>query len=210
MDGRRQVRDDGLSAAGISMSRSAIAWFCILACPITVADASELVVGANTIQKIITEQLFNKQGRWYLSENGPCYVYLEAPHTRLKQGRLLLDAHLSARVGVEVGGNCLGSGFASNVTLSGRLVGKASTLTLDDIRIEHVDDDAARDVLDLVQDAAPQALPRVLNLDVLSAVRGTPINTAGVVVSVTQFRIIDVVTQSDAVVIHYELSLSTP
>jgi hypothetical protein len=192
------------------MSQSAIAWFCVLACLFTVANASELVVGANTIQKIIGEQLFNMQGRWYLSENGPCYVYLDAPHTRLKQGRLLLDAHLSARVGVEVGGNCLGSGFASNVTLSGRLVGRASTLTLDDIRIDHVDDDATRDVLELIQDSAPQALPRVLKMDVLAAVRGTPISTAGVVVSVTQFRIIDVATQSDAVVIHYDLSLSTP
>jgi hypothetical protein len=192
------------------MSRSAIAGFCVLACAVTVADASEFVVGANTIQKIIAEQLFNKQGRWYLSENGPCYAYLEAPHTRLKQGRLLLDAHLSARIGVDVGGNCLGSGFASNVTLSGRLVGKASTLTLDDIRIDHVDDDATRAVFDLIQDAAPQALPRVLKLDVLAAVRGTPISTAGVVVSVTQFRIIDVATQSDAVVIHYDLSLSAP
>jgi hypothetical protein len=210
MDGHRQVRDDGFLAAGVFMSRSAKAGFCVLACAVTVANASELVVGASTIQKIIAEQLFNKHARWYLSENGPCYAYLEAPHTQLKQGRLLLNAHLSARIGVDVGGNCLGSGFASNVTLSGRLVGKASTLTLDDIRIDHADDDATRAVFDLIQDAAPQALPRVLKLDVLDAVRGTPISTAGVVVSVTQFRIIDVATQSDAVVIHYDLSLSTP
>jgi hypothetical protein len=192
------------------MSWSAIASLCVLACWITAADASELVVGTKTLQKIITEQLFNKQGRWYLLENGRCYAYLENPHTRLKQDRLLLDAHLSARVGLDVGGNCLGSAFASNVTLSGRLVGKSSTLTLDDIRIDHVDDEATREVFDLIQDAIPQALPRVLKLDVLAAVRGTPISTAGVVVSVTQFRIIDVTTQSNAVVIHYDLSLSAP
>jgi hypothetical protein len=192
------------------MSRTAIAGFCVLAWAVARADASELIVGSNTLQKIIGEQLFNNHGRWYLLENGRCYAYLENPHTRLKQGRLLLDAHLSARVGVDVGGNCLGSAFASNVTLSGRLVGKTSTLTLDDIRIDHVDDEATREVFDLIQDAVPQALPRVLKLDVLAAVRGTPISTAGVVVSVTQFRIIDVTTQSNNVVIHYDLSLSAP
>jgi len=191
------------------MNRSLIAWSCVLLW-ITVASASELAVGTKTLQKIITEQLFNKQGRWYLSENGSCYAYLEGPHTRLKQGRLLLDAHLSAHIGVDVGDSCLGSVFSSNVTLSGRLVGQASTLTLDDIHIDHVDDEAAREVFEVVQAAAPQALPRVLKLDVLAAVRAAPINAAGVVVSVTQFRIIDVVTRPDAVVIHYDLSSSTP
>lgn len=192
------------------MIRHASAWFCVLVWTVTVAHGSELVVGANTIQKLIAQQLFNKKGRWYLQDNGPCYAYLESPHTRLKGGRLLLDAHLSARIGVDVGGNCLGSGFASNVTLSGRLVGKASTLTLDDIQIDQVDDSATREAMDLILNVAPQALPRVLNVDVLAYVRGTPMNAAGIPVSLTQFRIVDVATRPDAVIVHFDLSLSTP
>jgi hypothetical protein len=192
------------------MIRYTIGLFCALLSTVTVAQASELAIGANTIQKLIAEQLFSKQGRWYLLDDGPCYAYLESPHTRLQDGRLLLDAHLSSRIGVQVGGNCVGSGFASNVTLSGRLVGKGSTLTIENIRVDHVDDEATRSVFGLVENIAPQALPRALNIDVLAAVRGTPMNAAGVAVSVQKFRILDVATQPGAVLVHFDLSLSTP
>jgi hypothetical protein len=192
------------------MIRYTTALFCAILSMLPMAQASDLAIGANTIQKLIAEQLFIKQGRWYLLDDGPCYAYLESPHTRLQDGRLLLDAHLSSRIGVQVAGNCVGSGFASNVTMSGRLVGKGSTLTIEDIRIDHVDDEATRSVFDLVQNVAPQALPRALKFDVLSAVRGTPISAAGVAVSLSKFRIVDVTTQPGNVLVHFDLSLSTP
>jgi hypothetical protein len=184
--------------------------FFIVAATPSVTDASELSIGARSVQKMISEQLFNRQGRWFLSDDGPCYVYLESPHTRLQNGRLVLDAHMSSRVGVHVGSNCVGSGFASNVSLSGRLIGKGSTLTIDDIRFDHVDDSATREVLDLIQSAAPQALPHAVNLDILAYVRGAPMNASGIPVTVKQFRIVDVGTHSDAVVVHFDMALTTP
>jgi len=72
-----------------------MAWFCVLVWTNAVADTSELAVGANTIQKLIATQLFDRQGPWYFLDNGPCYVYLESPQIRLRDGRVLLDAHLS-------------------------------------------------------------------------------------------------------------------
>lgn len=197
-------------AAGIRIIRHLIASFFIFAATPSLTGASELSIGAHTIQKMISEQLFNRQGRWYLSDDGPCYVYLESPRTRLQSGRLVLDAHMSSRVGLHIGGNCVGSGFVSNVTLSGRLVGTGSTLIIDDIRFDHVDDSSTRDVVDLIQNAAPQALPHAVNLDVLASVRGAPVNASGIPVTVKQFRIVDVGTQSDAVLVHFDLSLTTP
>ena len=142
-------------------------------------SASELTVGAQSVQKLVAQQLFDRQGRWYLLDNGPCYMFLESPRTRLSRGRVVLDAHLSSRVGVVVGGNCIGSGFASNVTLSGKPVGKASTLTLDDIRVDNVEDGATAQLVDLLESVTAQALPRTFSLDVLAAVRGAPITAAG-------------------------------
>ena len=172
--------------------------------------ASELTVGAQSVQKLVAQQLFDRQGRWYLLDNGPCYMFLESPRTRLSRGRVVLDAHLSSRVGVVVGGNCIGSGFASNVTLSGKPVGKASTLTLDDIRVDNVEDGATAQLVDLLESVTAQALPRTFSLDVLAAVRGAPITAAGIPISLTQFRIADVTTRSDAIVVHFDLSLSAP
>jgi hypothetical protein len=174
------------------------------------AHASEIAIGSNTIQKLVAEQLFARQGRWYLLDDGPCYAYLENPKIRLEGGRLVLDAHVSSRVGQRIGNYCAGSGFSSQVALSGRLVGQASTLTLSDIQIDHVEDGATRAVLDLIQNMAPQAMPRAFSVDVLASIRGTPINLAEYSISVQQFRIASVTTRPTAAVVVFDLALSTP
>ena len=66
------------------------------------AAASDLSLGPNSIQKIVAEQLFNQNGRWYLVDNGPCYAFFDYPKTHLTDGRLILNAHLSARIGLQI------------------------------------------------------------------------------------------------------------
>lgn len=174
------------------------------------APGSDLSLGPTSIQKIVAEQLFVQQGRWYLVDNGPCYAYFAHPKTHLTDGRLVLDAHLSARIGIQMGDNCVGSDIAANVTISAKPVGKGSSLTLDDIRIDHVDDNASRDALDVIQQIAPQALPKAFSFDVLTIVRSKSLSAAGAPVTVAQFRILRTETRRDAVVITFDLSLTAP
>jgi hypothetical protein len=207
---KRVVDDRKKSVKATSMIRRIATSLSMAVFMYSAAHASELDVGITTLQKLLTQQLFTRDGRWYLQDDGPCYAYLEYPKTRLAGGRVLLDADLSARLGTNVAGYCAGSGFSSKVTLSGQLVGKASVLTLGDIRIDHVDDAVTAAVIDLVRDAAPNALPQALSFDVLSDVRGTPLNAGGTPVSLRQFHIVDVATRPDAVIVHFDLALSTP
>ncbi len=174
------------------------------------AMASDLSLGPTAIQKTVAEQLFNQQGRWYLVDNGPCFAYFDHPKTRLKEGRLVLDAHLSARIGIQIGDSCAGSDIDANVTLSAKPVGKASSLTLDDIRVDHVDDSTSRDALNVIQQIAPQALPKAFSFDVLTIVRSKSLSAAGVPVTVAQFRILNTETRRDAVVISFDMSLTAP
>jgi hypothetical protein len=60
-----------------------------------------------------------------------------------------MNAHLSSRAGLAVGGSCVGTGLASDVQMSSKSVGSGSQLTLQDIKIDNVADDATRQVLDL-------------------------------------------------------------
>jgi hypothetical protein len=174
------------------------------------AAASDLSLGPASIQKIVTEQLFTQQGRWYLVDNGPCHAYFERPKTHLTDGRLVLDAHLTARIGIQVGDGCAGSDFRANVTLSAKPVGKASSLTLTDIRVDHVDDDASRDALQMIQQIAPDALPKAFSFDVLTIVKSRSLSAAGIPVTVSQFRILSTETRRDAVVITFDMSLTAP
>jgi hypothetical protein len=83
-------------------------------------------------------------------------------------------------------------------------------LTLDDIRVDHVDDNASRDALDVIQQIAPQALPKAFSFDVLTLVRSKSLSAVGIPVTVAQFRILSTETRRDAVVITFDLSLTAP
>jgi hypothetical protein len=174
------------------------------------ATASDLALGPNSIQKLIAEQMFTQQGRWYLVDNGPCYAYLERPKTRLREGRLILDAHLSGRIGIQMGDSCAGSQIGTNITLSAKPVAKGPSLSLDDIRVDRVEDSASRDILDVIRQIAPQALPKSFSLDVLTFLRSKSVGAAGFPVTVDQFRILNAQTRRDAVVISFDISLTAP
>jgi hypothetical protein len=174
------------------------------------ALASDLTLGPASIQKIVAEQLFNQQGRWYLLDNGPCYAYFHHPKTHLTRGRLVLDAELAARVGIPFGDGCAGSDVATHVTLSATPAGKGSSMTLNDIRVDHIDDSSSRDALDVIQKIAPQALPEAFSFDMLTLAGGKSIGAGTIPVTVEQLRILKTETRPDGVMITFDLSLTAP
>jgi hypothetical protein len=174
------------------------------------AAQSMLTVGPRNVQTLVLEQLFNRAGRWYLIDDGDCHTYLESPHTHIALDRLVLRAHLSSKFGQEMGNRCVGAEFASNVTLSGKLHGSGHLLILDDIRIDRVDDESARNALDLALNMDPQLIPRTANIDVAEFVRKDAITAAGLSARLDEFRIVNITTRPDSIVIQFDLSMSVP
>jgi hypothetical protein len=194
-----------------AIERTALAVLTALVLMAPASAASVLSLGPRIVQTLIAEQLFNRAGRWYLiDDRGICYTYLESPHVRLAPDRLVVNAHLSSRIGQRIGNNCLGADFASNVTLSGRLHSTEHNLILDDLRIDHVDDEATRDALNMTLQLAPQAMSRTASIDVLEFVRKQVIATGGSPVHLDQLRIVNITTRTDAIVIQFDLNLSAP
>jgi hypothetical protein len=171
---------------------------------------SVLSVGPRSVQTLVLEQLFIRAGRWYLIDDGDCYTYLESPHTHLALDRLVLRAHLSSRLGQRIGNGCVGADFASNVTLSGKLHGSGHFLILDDIRIDRVDDESARNALTLALQVNPQLMPRAANIDVSEFVRKDVIAAGGSSTHLDEFRIVNITTRPDSIAIQFELSFSVP
>jgi hypothetical protein len=173
--------------------------------------ASVLSLGPRAVQTLIAEQLFNRGGRWYLiDDGGVCYTYLESPRARLVAERLVLNAHLSSRLGQRIGNSCAGADLASNVTLSGKLRGAEHKLILDDIRIDRVDDETTRTALDLALQLAPQSIPRSATIDLLELVGKQAPAAGGSAPHIDQFHILNITTRADAVVIQFDVSLSAP
>ena len=170
------------------------------------AAASELTLNRDAIQAIVLATIFNDQGKWYFVK-GTCYAYVDRPRVRLAGGRLVIDGHLSSRVGLEIGDSCAGTDFSSDVRLSGRFIGAGSEITLNDIRIDNVKDDSTRQALELLQTAAGSSLPRAVHIDLLELVKPTIVPGAGIKVAVTGLEIRAVTTQAERVTVDFDMKL---
>jgi predicted nucleic acid-binding protein len=174
------------------------------------AAESLLTVGPRSVQTLIVEQLFEPAGRWYLTRDGGCFAYLDAPQIRIAADRLVLRARLSARIGQSTGTECLGADVASGVTVSGKLHGAGHALVLEDMRIDRVDDDAARSALNLALQLDPRLLPHTATIDLSEFVRRNMLSANGTPVHLEDFRIASITTRPNALVMHFDLELSAP
>ncbi len=173
--------------------------------------SSALSLGPRGVQSLIVEQLFDRKGRWYLSDDeGVCYTYLEAPHVRLAPDRLVLKAHLVSRLGQRLGNNCVGTDLQSDVAVSGKVRGSGHQLMLDDIRIDRVDDEAVRGALQLALQVNPDIIPRTARIDMLDSLRRQSFTAGAIAVHVDEIRIAGITTRSDNLVIQFDLTLSAP
>ena len=131
------------------------------------AHGAEIVLEQSAVQKLVVESLFKDNGR-YVLQGGACSAWLDNPAVTLANGRVVIRAHLSARVGMDFGDSCAGVDLSSWATVSGAPSAQGTRVRLSDIRIEDVGDANTRIVLD--SGLAP-TLPGALDLDVLKAVR---------------------------------------
>ncbi|MCK9687429.1 hypothetical protein [Scleromatobacter humisilvae] len=131
------------------------------------AHAAEIVLEQSAVQKLVVESLFRDHGR-YVLQGGACSAWLDNPTVTLANGRVVIRAHLSARVGMDLGDSCAGVDLASWATVSGVPAAQGTRIRLSDIRVEDVGDANTRIVLN--SGLAP-TLPGALDLDVLKAVR---------------------------------------
>jgi hypothetical protein len=145
-----------------------IATLVVLVTATASAPASEIVLEHSAVDKMLAQAMFKNAGRFDLKK-GPCYAYLENPTIEMKDGRIRIRSHLSSRLGVESGaGSCIGVGLASWAVVSGRPTSRGGVVTLEDLRIDNVDDAATQMIL---ESGLLPALPRAIELDVMKAVR---------------------------------------
>jgi hypothetical protein len=171
------------------------------------AFASELVIGREALQTLVAASVFKDQGRWYLVK-GKCYAYLERPHVALDSARVIIDAHLSSQLGLTVGDSCLGTELMSDVRVSGKLVGAGTHIEIDDIRIDNVQDESTRKIIELLQSATGGSLPKSANVDLLPLLKPTAVPGTDIKVSATNLAIAGVTTLADAVDVEFEIKLT--
>jgi hypothetical protein len=199
---------DGRGAAPRQFRRRVLFVTCLSLCAFAGrAIGSELVIGRQALQTLVVASVFKDQGRWYLIR-GKCYAYLERPHVALDAARVIIDAHLSSLLGLAVGDSFVGTEMMSDVRVSGKLVGSGSHIEIDDIRIDNVQDDSTRKVIELLQSATGRSLPKSVNIDLLPLLKPTSMPGTDINVSAANLAIASVATLADAVDVEFEIKLT--
>jgi hypothetical protein len=194
------------------VSRAAVATaiaFVVAAAAFPTADASELVLGTDALQALVATTLFRDGGRWYL-QKGACYAYLEHPMVALAKGRMVIDARLSAKLGLQSQGACIGVDLASQVAISGVLRGSGSELSVGDVRVDRANDDATRQALGLLLGAASESVSRALRIDLMTVVKPTTVPGLTMPARVTRLAVSDVLTGEQSVTVHFDLGVAIP
>jgi hypothetical protein len=196
------------AASGRQFRRRVLFVACLSLCGfVGRAIASELVIGREALQTLVVTSVFKDQGRWYLVK-GKCYAYLERPHVALDAARVIIDAHLSSRLGLMIGDSCVGTELLSDVRVSGKLIGSGSHIEIDDIRIDNVQDESTRNVIELLQSATGRSLPKSVGIDLLPLLKPTSVPGTDIKVSATNLAIANVATLADAVDVEFEIKLA--
>jgi len=188
---------------------AATIWLVLVATAAGSADASELVLSKEALAALVASTLFHDGGRWYV-QKGACYVYLDHPVVSLSQGRMVIDARLSGKAGLEAQGTCIGVELSSPVAISGILHGSGSKLSVRDVRVDRATDDSTRQALGLLLGAASDSVSRALTVDLMTVVKPTAIPGLPMAARVTRLAVSDVATGAQSVTVRFDLGVAIP
>ena len=113
----------------------ALALFLAAAAP---AAAVELHLQFGALERMLSEQVFTQEGRRYVrgSKDNKCnFAYLESPHVRGENGRLLMKARFSGRTALNVVGQCVGLGDAFELVIQALPIYKNGAIGLQDVKV---------------------------------------------------------------------------
>ena len=177
-----------------------LAW----AAPLSSAGAAELVLERTAVDKLLLQTLFKDEGRHFLVRGG-CESYLETPTSSLKDGRLVIRFHLTAKLGVPAGKICVGPTFTTWSVVSGKPMAEGGVVRLEDIRVEEVEDAKVRFLL---KTGLAPAVPKVVELDVRKAV-GSMLKASSPQMesTVETVQISSVIAENDKLAVKFDFKL---
>jgi hypothetical protein len=114
---------------------------CLLFSAGHIANAIEVKVSAQALERTLQAQLFNgPQGRHYIrgDANSACYVYAESPHVTFMQDRIVVRVHSRSKLGTSVHGTCIGVSLSTNTDVSLIPDAEEESVGFRDARIERL------------------------------------------------------------------------
>jgi len=115
----------------------------ILAAPVwfaASANAIELNVSSQALERTLNKQLFTQAGRYYFKgkPGSACYAYAEDPKVSFNGDRVVVHVKAHAKLGTSLHGACLGVALNTEGDVSVLPNGAGETIGFRDARVEHL------------------------------------------------------------------------
>lgn len=136
--------------------------------------AAELRIYFTAVQKVLSQQVFTQDGRRYVrgTQKSKCgFVYIDNPRLGENNGLLHLKTRVTARIGWDILGACLGPGDSFDLAIEGVPYYQDGSIRMKEIRITTVD--RGTWYSRRIRDAFARNFPKYFEYKVLDDLRNT-------------------------------------
>ena len=108
--------------------------------PAVPAQALELNISPQALERTLNKQLFTENGRYYFrgKPGSACYAYAENPKVSFNGDRVVVHVKAHAKLGTSLHGACLGVALNTEGDVSVLPDGVGETIGFRDARVEHL------------------------------------------------------------------------
>jgi hypothetical protein len=184
---------------------------CLLFSASHIANAIEVKVSAQALERTLQAQLFNgPQGRYYLrgDANSACYVYAEAPHVTFVQDRIVVRVHSKSKLGTSVHGTCIGVSLSTNTDVSLIPDAEEESVGFRDARIERLSE--SKELNFLLVPFLSRKLPAQMKLNAAVLMRqllGRSAETTGYALSLNSLKLHSLLVEGESLVMDADATL---
>ena len=106
----------------------------------TSANALELNISSQALERTLNNQLFTQGGKYYFrgKPGSACYAYAEDPRVSFNGDRIVVHVKAHAKLGTSLHGACLGVALNTEGDVSVLPDGEGETIGFRDARVEHL------------------------------------------------------------------------
>jgi hypothetical protein len=176
------------------------------------ANAIELKISAQSLERTLNKQLFNSpDGRYYIrgKEGSACYVYAQDPKVSFKDDRVVVHVTTHAKLGTSLKGSCLGLSLNANADVSIVPDAQGESIGFRDARIEHLS--TSRELNFFLVPFLSGKLPQKLTVnaaDLLRQLLTQSSATTGYAISLDNLKIHSMQVSGDMLIVDFDGSLS--
>lgn len=177
----------------------------------TPAQALEIKVSSQALERTLNKQLFTDNGRYYLrgKPGAACYAYAEDPQVTLNGDRIVVHIKAHARLGTTLHGACLGVALNTEADVSVVPQAEGESIGFRDARIEHLSE--SRELNFFLEPFLSRKLPQQMKVNAAELLRqllSQSAQTTGYQILLDNLKIHSMQVQGPALAVDFDGNLS--